>query len=179
MYHAILHVYTYDPLAGTFRVNPEQRMENRLLKSNPPGTMYGGRWCLRLGGLYFRASDVAWFAVYGQWAERMTHVIDGNELNVEPSNLLVGSLRAANAFRKNRGDLVAAGIKPDEAMRERLAKAYGVLLKPAPRTRADMIAARGEWETEADRAQAQGLPRLPFIVWDTDYAHSPELDQLG
>jgi HNH endonuclease/AP2 domain len=90
----------YDPHTGKFRWRVRKKRGNEV------GTIAGCRirwnyWCIHLDGRSYRAHQLAWLYMKGEWGRPLIDHRDGNPLNNRWANLRVstGSNNAANRKR--------------------------------------------------------------------------------
>jgi hypothetical protein len=104
--HELLH---YNLRAGTFRWRVRKRSNQRA------GDIAGFRtrsdyWRIRVDGRYYRAHQLAWLYMTGEWGRPLVDHRDGNPLNNRWGNLRVAS-HTNNAANRRRLQGKASGFK--------------------------------------------------------------------
>lgn len=89
----------YDPRTGKFRWRVPRRQGGRA------GDIAGSRmrwdyWCIHLDGHSYRAHQLAWFYMKGEWGRPMIDHRDGNSMNNRWANLRLSTVSSNAANRK-------------------------------------------------------------------------------
>ena len=167
-YSELFSIYHLDPLTGEL-TEPGWDEGNGWRT----GSISNNVWKLRWARAYWPATEVAWFLRFGRWPEGKVYTLDRNPFNMRQCNLALGNLADVNEARRRLTYAKQHGRAADTV------QTYGVLFYPAPRDRATFEQHQVEWLEEQAHCAKLGYACPELIVWDTDYAHTPELDPLG
>jgi len=102
-------VLRYDPDTGEFRWRV--RIRPNIQAGDIAGTrMRSDWWAIHLGGHVYRAHQLAWFYMKGEWGRPVIDHRDGNPLNNRWNNLRL-STRSENCANRRRDITNTSGFK--------------------------------------------------------------------
>jgi len=102
----------YDPDSGEFRWRSQEACEHRAGKI-AGCSMRSDYWCIHVDGRSYRAHQLAWLYMMGEWGRPLIGHRDGDPFNNRWRNLRLANQAACASHRPLRDRSVFAGIALD------------------------------------------------------------------